>query len=56
MDREHVKGAADTIKGSVKDAIGKVTGDEKLQAEGKVGKAKGEIRKGVGDVKDAFKE
>jgi uncharacterized protein YjbJ (UPF0337 family) len=56
MDREHVKGAADQIKGSVKDAVGKLTGDEKLQAEGKMDKAKGEIRKGVGDVKDAFKE
>ena len=56
MDREHVKGAADTIKGSVKDTVGKVTGDEKLQAEGKIDKAKGEIRKGVGDVKDALKK
>ena len=32
MDREHIKGAADTVKGSVQD-VGKVTGDEKLQAE-----------------------
>jgi uncharacterized protein YjbJ (UPF0337 family) len=56
MDREHVKGAADTITGSVKDTVGKVTGDEKLQAEGKIDKAKGEIHKGVGDVKDAFKK
>ncbi len=56
MDREHIKGAADKVKGSVKDAVGKVTGDEKLQAEGKMDKAKGEIRKGVGDIKDVFKE
>src|SRR5213082_1140997 len=32
MDREHVKGAADKAKGAIKDAAGKVTGDEKLQA------------------------
>jgi uncharacterized protein YjbJ (UPF0337 family) len=56
MDREHIKGTADKIKGSVKDTAGKLTGDEKLQAEGKIDKAKGEVRKGVGDVKDAFKE
>ncbi len=56
MDREHVKGTADRIKGSVKDAAGKITGNEKLQAEGKMDKAKGEVRKGVGDVKDAFKD
>lgn len=56
MDREHIKGAADAVKGSVKDAVGKVTGDEKLQAEGKIDKAKGDIHKGVGNVKDAFKK
>jgi uncharacterized protein YjbJ (UPF0337 family) len=55
MDREHVEGTADKIKGSVKDTAGRLTGDEKLQAKGKMDKAKGEIRKGVGDVKDAFK-
>jgi uncharacterized protein YjbJ (UPF0337 family) len=56
MDREHVKGTADKIKGSVKDTAGRISGDEKLQAEGKMDKAKGEIRKGIGDVKDAFKK
>ncbi len=56
MDREHVKGTIDKAKGAAKDAAGKVTGDTKLQAEGKADKAKGAIRKGVGDVKDPFKE
>jgi uncharacterized protein YjbJ (UPF0337 family) len=36
MDKEHVKGAADKVKGAVKDAAGAVTGNEKLQAEGKI--------------------
>ena len=53
MDREHVKGAADKVKGAVKDAAGKMTGDKKLQAEGKIDKAKGEAHKAAGDVKDA---
>ncbi len=56
MDLEHVKGTADKIKGSVKDIAGRITGDEKLQTEGKLDKAKGDIRKGVRDVKDVFKE
>jgi uncharacterized protein YjbJ (UPF0337 family) len=34
MDSEHVKGAADKAKGAIKDAAGKITGDDKLQAEG----------------------
>jgi uncharacterized protein YjbJ (UPF0337 family) len=53
MDREHIKGAADKAKGAVKDAAGKLTGDEKLRAEGKFDKAKGAAHKVAGDVKDA---
>jgi uncharacterized protein YjbJ (UPF0337 family) len=56
MDREHVKGAADKVKGAVKDAAGKVTGDRKLQTEGKIDKAKGAARNVVGDVKDAARK
>jgi uncharacterized protein YjbJ (UPF0337 family) len=40
----------------VKDAAGKLTGDQKMQAEGKADKAKGEARSAVGDVKDAVKK
>jgi uncharacterized protein YjbJ (UPF0337 family) len=56
MDREHVKGAADKAKGAVKDAAGKMTGDKKMQAEGKFDKAKGEAHNVAGDVKDAARE
>lgn len=53
MDREHIKGAADKVSGAAKEAVGKVTGDKKLEAEGKIDKVKGEVRDFVGDVKDA---
>ena len=56
MDREHVKGAADKMKGAVKDTAGKLTGDKKLQAEGKLDKAKGAAHNVAGDVKDAVKD
>jgi uncharacterized protein YjbJ (UPF0337 family) len=56
MDREHVKGAAERAKGTIKDTAGKVTGDEKLQSEGKWEKAKGSAHKVAGDIKDAVKE
>jgi uncharacterized protein YjbJ (UPF0337 family) len=49
MDREHIKGAADKVKGAVKDTAGKVTGDKKMQAEGKMDKA-------VGDAKDTARD
>jgi uncharacterized protein YjbJ (UPF0337 family) len=56
MDREHVKGAADKVKGAIKDAAGKVTGDRKLQTEGKIDKAKGAAHNAAGDVKDAVRK
>ena len=56
MDREHVKGAADKVKGAVKDTAGKMTGDEKMQAEGKMDTAKGAAHDAVGDVKDSARD
>jgi uncharacterized protein YjbJ (UPF0337 family) len=56
MEEEHVKGAADKAKGAVKDAVGGLTGDSKLQAEGKIDKVKGAAHNAVGDVKDAVKD
>ena len=49
MDREHVKGTADKVKGTIKDTAGKVTGDKKLESEGKLDKAKGSAHKVAGD-------
>jgi len=56
MDREHVKGAGDKAKGAIKDVAGKVTGDKKLESEGKMDKAKGDLHNAAGDVKDAFRK
>jgi uncharacterized protein YjbJ (UPF0337 family) len=39
----------------VKDAAGKMMDDKKLQAEGKMDKAKGSAREALGDAKDALK-
>jgi uncharacterized protein YjbJ (UPF0337 family) len=56
MDKEHVRGAVDKTKGAVKDAVGGLTGDSRLQAEGKLDKAKGNVRQVAGDVKDAARD
>lgn len=56
MDKEHVKSAADKASGTMKEAAGKLTGNKKLEAEGKIDKAKGEAREFIGDVKDAVKK
>jgi uncharacterized protein YjbJ (UPF0337 family) len=53
MDREHVKGAADKAKGTIKEGAGKLTGDKEMENEGKLDKAKGSAHNAAGDVKDA---
>jgi uncharacterized protein YjbJ (UPF0337 family) len=55
MDREQVKGTAEKAKGAIKDTAVKVTGDKKLQTEGKLDKAKGSAHKAAGDVKETVK-
>jgi uncharacterized protein YjbJ (UPF0337 family) len=56
MDREHIKGASDKAKGAIKETAGKMTGDEKLRAEGKLDKAKGAAHKAAGDAHQAAGE
>ena len=56
MDREHVKGAADKVKGAIKEGAGKLSGDKDLEAEGKIDKAKGSAHNAAGDVKDAARD
>jgi uncharacterized protein YjbJ (UPF0337 family) len=55
MNKDHVKAAVDKTKGAVKDAVGGATGNNKLQAEGKLDKAKGNAREAYADAKDAVK-
>jgi uncharacterized protein YjbJ (UPF0337 family) len=56
MDREHLKGTAEKVKGSIKDTAGKVVGDKKMRTEGKADKAKGSAHNLAGDLKDAVKQ
>jgi uncharacterized protein YjbJ (UPF0337 family) len=55
MDKDRIEGSARQAKGAVKDTVGKVTGDSKLQGEGKADKAAGKIQNAVGGVKDALR-
>jgi uncharacterized protein YjbJ (UPF0337 family) len=56
MNKDHVKGAAKDIAGKVQEETGKLTGSEEQQVKGLKNQAEGKIQKGVGDVKDAFKD
>jgi len=41
MDKNRIVGSAKQLKGSVKEAVGKVVGDAKLQIDGKADQAEG---------------
>jgi uncharacterized protein YjbJ (UPF0337 family) len=56
MDKDRIEGAAKQVKGTIKEAIGKVTGDTKIEAEGVAEKAAGKVQSGVGHAKDAARD
>ena len=56
MDKDRIEGAAHQVKGTVKEGIGKITGDAKTQAEGAAEKATGKVQNAVGGAKDAVRD
>ena len=48
LNDDELRGKADQIKGRVKDAVGRATGDEQLRDEGAVDEASGKVQEGVG--------
>jgi uncharacterized protein YjbJ (UPF0337 family) len=56
VDKDRIEGAGKQIKGSVKEGIGKVTGDEKLKGEGKADKVEGKVQNTVGGLKDKIRD
>jgi uncharacterized protein YjbJ (UPF0337 family) len=55
MDKDRIEGSAKQAKGAIKDAAGKITGDHKLQGEGKADKAEGKIQNAIGGLKDKLR-
>lgn len=56
MDKKRIEGAVDQAKGSVKEAVGKVTGDSNLQAEGAADKVASKAKSAVGEAKDTVRD
>ena len=56
MDKDRIAGSAKQAKGSVKEAIGKITGDSKTQAEGSAEKTVGKAQNAVGGIKDTVRD
>ncbi|SDR63707.1 Uncharacterized conserved protein YjbJ, UPF0337 family [Rhizobiales bacterium GAS113] len=56
MDRDRIEGAGKQVKGFVKEAIGKVTGNKQTEAEGMVEKTVGKIQGKLGKAKDGLRD
>lgn len=55
MDKDRIEGAVEKAKGGAKEIAGKITGDAKLEAEGKAQKLGGTVQNAAGGVKDTLK-
>ena len=56
MNKDRIEGSAEQAKGKVKEVAGKVTGDAKLESEGKAQKIAGKVQNTIGGMKDTLKE
>jgi uncharacterized protein YjbJ (UPF0337 family) len=56
MDADRAKGAMHQMKGALKQAVGKITGDTKIEAEGVAEKTAGKVQNTVGGVKDVARD
>ncbi|MGN6774953.1 CsbD family protein [Rhizobium sp.] len=55
MDKNRVKGAVKEATGSLKEAAGKLTGNNRLKMKGAAEKVEGKILTKVGRAKDAIR-
>lgn len=55
VDRDRVAGSVKQAKGAVEEGAGKVLGDAKLQAEGRMDKAEGKAQNTLGGIKDTLR-
>ena len=56
VDKDRVEGSAKNIGGKIKEGFGKLTGDSKTEAEGKMDQAEGKIQNTVGGIKDSVRD
>ena len=50
-NRDEVEGKYEQAKGSVKEGLGRLTGDEEMESEGTADKLKGDVQEGWGGAK-----
>lgn len=56
MNKDQVKGRVHEVKGTIKEATGKLVGDETLEAKGNVQKNLGKVQGKLGDIRQDVKD
>jgi uncharacterized protein YjbJ (UPF0337 family) len=56
MNKDQVKGRVKQAEGKVKEVAGKLVGNDRLQAKGKIENAVGTAQAGMGDLKSDLKK
>ncbi|PPU35765.1 CsbD family protein [Xanthomonas sp. CFBP 7912] len=56
MDKNRIEGTAKQVKGSVKEAIGRVTGDKSTELEGAAEKNVGKVQAKAGEAADKVRD
>jgi uncharacterized protein YjbJ (UPF0337 family) len=54
MNKNQIEGRLKAVAGKVRQKIGQVTGNRKLQVKGVANQIEGHVEKGVGDVEQAL--
>ena len=50
-NKDEVAGKGKKLKGSIKDTVGEITGNKKLENEGEADRAEGEVQEGIGSAR-----
>ena len=56
MNKQQVKGMTNKVTGSVKEGVGRMTGDRSEVARGQARQVKGEVQQGAGNVKESLRK
>ena len=56
MNKDQVKGRVEQTTGKVKEAAGKLVGNDRLKTEGVAKQVKGKVQAGYGDAKENAKD
>jgi uncharacterized protein YjbJ (UPF0337 family) len=55
MDKDRIIGSARQMEGVMKQGVGKVLGDSKMEADGAADRIEGKIQNAIGGLKDTLK-